>query len=71
MTPEQAVLDAVNRGAITLPQIAEATGLSAQEVAVCVARLVFTHQLAGASSLGNCLSGCADCSLVCDSRRRT
>jgi len=70
VTPEQAVLDAVNRGAITLPQIAEATGLSAQEVVICVARLVFTHQLAGASSLANCVSGCADCTLVCNNRPR-
>ncbi|MCL2652305.1 MAG: hypothetical protein FWD63_00740 [Propionibacteriaceae bacterium] len=68
MTPDKAVLDAVNRGAITLPQIAEATGLSAQEVATCVNDLVRTRQLAAASSLANCALGCSGCSQMCDHR---
>ncbi|MCL2782411.1 MAG: hypothetical protein FWD80_00330 [Propionibacteriaceae bacterium] len=70
MTPDQAVLDAVEHGAITLPQIAEVTGLSAQEVAVCVNDLVRTHRLAGASSLRNCAFGCSGCAQMCDHRGR-
>jgi len=66
MTPEQAVLDAVERGAITLTQIAEATGLSAQEVSLCVRGLIRTKRLAGASSLTNCGLGCSGCGLACD-----
>jgi len=62
--PERAVLDAVERGAITLPQIAKATGLSPADVAACVSELISTKRLTGASSLTNCGLGCSNCSLA-------
>jgi len=64
VTPDQAVMDAVERGAITMPQIAKATGLSPAEVAACVRVLINTKRLAGASSLTNCGLGCSNCSLA-------
>jgi len=65
VAPEQAVLDAVNRGAITMPQIAKATGFTPGEVADCVRDLIRAKRLAGASSLMNCAAGCSNCALAC------
>ena len=65
MTPDEAVLDAVERGAITMPQIARVTGFTAEEVADCVNVLIRTKRLAGASSLMNCAAGCSSCALAC------